>query len=117
MDFNTKDSGERKEFTTGMQRDVETGKPSFDLMLPLEVPYDQQMLTRFAQLLSRGAEKYDERNWEKAETMEELSRFKRSAARHFFQWMTGELDEDHASAVYFNIMGAEMVKFKMKEGK
>jgi hypothetical protein len=35
--------------------------------------------------------------------------------RHFLQWFRGETDEDHASAVFFNVNGAEFVKDKMRE--
>jgi hypothetical protein len=117
MNYTTKDSGQRKEFKTGMIRDAEGGKPRFELLILKDLPYEEQMLTRFAGLLARGAEKYESRNFEKAETEEELSRFKESAFRHFMQWVCDEDDEDHASAVWFNIMGAEMVKWKMKNKK
>jgi hypothetical protein len=104
--FETKDSGTRKEFSTGMLRDADNGKLRFDLIyLP--------MLERWAGLMTRGAQKYSARNWEKAETQEELDRFVESAFRHFYQWITGETDEDHAAAVWFNICGAEMVKEKL----
>lgn len=114
-DFVTKDSGERQFFETGMQRDVSVDKPRFDLLLPLGVPYAEQMLTRWANLMARGAKKYASRNWERAATQEELDRFKESATRHFIQWLAGETDEDHAAATYFNIMGAEFVKGKLSE--
>jgi hypothetical protein len=106
--FKTKDSGKRQEFTTGMQRDTQDDKARYDL---IDIP----MLTRWAELMARGAEKYGERNWEKAETEEELTRFKSSAFRHFVQWFEGDVDEDHAAAVLFNIAGAEMVKTKLKK--
>ena len=111
--FVTLDSGERAQFDSGMQRDTDTGKPRFDLCLPLGVPYEDQMLTRFAALMARGAEKYDDRNWEQATGQAELDRFKASAFRHFMAWMCGERDEDHAAAVWFNIMGAEYVTGKL----
>jgi hypothetical protein len=50
----------------------------------------------------------------KASGQEELDRFRASAARHFAQWMAGDTDEDHASAVWFNINGAEYVKERLK---
>ena len=67
--------------------------------------------------MNRGAKKYNERNWEKANGEEEMNRFKASAIRHFFQWMSGEEDEDHAVAVLFNINGYEYVKEKQNVGK
>lgn len=108
----TKDSGERATFVTGMQRDTSSGKARFDLIVPEEIPYSEQLLTRFAELMTRGAVKYDARNWEKASTAEEMGRFKESAFRHFMQWYCGEEDEDHAVAIWFNIMGFETTKYK-----
>lgn len=110
----TKDSGKREEFTSGMKRDTQDGKPRFDLLFPVGVPYSDQFLTRVAALLTRGVEKYSERNWEKAAGMEELNRFKSSAHRHLIQYFTGETDEDHMAAVVFNLMGVHLVEWKMK---
>jgi len=114
-EFVTKDSGKREEFESGMQRDTQEGKARFDLLFPLDVPYEHQFMTRVAQLLARGAEKYDERNWELAEGPAEYSRFRASAARHFAQWLAGEEDEDHAAAVVFNLLGAETVGWKNED--
>lgn len=112
--FATKDSGERQEFDSGMRRDVETGKPRFDLIFPEGVPYADQFLTRFAELLTRGAEKYGTNNWQKANSQEELDRMRRSGLRHMIQWWCGEIDEDHAAAVVFNLMAAEEIKRKIQ---
>jgi hypothetical protein len=111
--FETKDSGQRAEYASGMVRDTEAGKARFDLLFPLDVPYSAQMLTRFAELMARGAEKYDARNWEKAKGAEELARYRSSALRHLVQWLAGETDEDHAAAVMFNLLAGETVKYKM----
>lgn len=54
------------------------------------------------------------RNWEKANSKEELDRFKASAFRHFMQWMSNEEDEDHAAAVLFNINAYETIKERIK---
>lgn len=112
-DYTTKDSGQREEYDSGMVRDTNDGKARFDLIVPEGVPYKEQMLTRFAELMARGAQKYGDRNWEKAAGETELNRFKESAFRHFMQWMTGETDEDHASAVLFNVTCYETVKYKI----
>jgi hypothetical protein len=109
----TKDSGERTTFETGMQRDVTTGKPRFDLIDPEPLPYEKTMTYRHAMLMARGAEKYGERNWEKASTEEEYRRFKQSAYRHFLAWFHDEVDEDHGAAVLFNIRGAEYVRLML----
>jgi hypothetical protein len=114
--WSTKDSGKREEYDSGMRRDTEEGKPRFDLVVPKGVPFEEQILTRFAALMARGAEKYSERNWEKANSEAELNRYYSSAFRHFMQWLTGETDEDHAAAVMFNIMCAETLKWKLANG-
>lgn len=106
MVFETKDSGRREEFKTGMVRDTQDDKPRYDLI-------DGPFLKRWAELMARGAKKYGENNWKKAATQEELSRFRSSAARHLFQWLEGDVTEDHAAAVAFNLAGAEMVREKM----
>ncbi len=107
-----KDSGNRLHFDSGMVRDVDDTKPAFDLVIPEGIPYDELMLTRWAELLRKGAIKYSRRNWEKANSIEELERAKASAFRHFIQWFSGETDEDHAAAVFFNINEVETIKFK-----
>jgi hypothetical protein len=75
------------------------------------------MLDRFAEHLTKGAKKYSARNWQKAETKEELSRFIESAYRHFIQYMENETEEDHFSAVLFNLCGIEMVRAKLRGEK
>lgn len=105
--FTVKDSGERQAFQSGMVRDTEDGKADYTLI------YDGPMIDRWAEHLTKGAVKYEARNWMKAAGEEELVRFKKSAARHFRQWLRGDLDEDHAAAVYFNINGHEYVKDKL----
>jgi len=104
--FITKDSGKRKNFKSGMVRDTEKNKPRYDLIyLP--------MITRLAELHGRGVSKYGERNWENANTLVELKRFKASAFRHFMQWIQNISDgEDHAAAILFNVNAAEFLKDK-----
>jgi hypothetical protein len=114
--FITKDSGKREEYDSGMVRDTQEGKPRYDLLVPLGVPYEHQFLTRVASLLARGAEKYSDRNWEKATGSAELDRFKSSAHRHLMQWITDESDEDHAAAVVFNLLAYETIKWKRDNG-
>jgi Domain of unknown function (DUF5664) len=109
VNFTTKDSGKREEFTSGMVRDTQEGKSNIALV------YSGPMLERWAGVLTRGAVKYAVDNWMKANGEAELRRFRESAARHFFQWMNGQTDEDHAAAVFFNINGAEYVKERLKE--
>ena len=107
--FVTKDSGERRVFETGMHRDSGRKDLRPDLL-------PGPMLIRWAELMGRGAAKYEARNWEKARTPEELERFREGAFRHFVQWFYGlNTEEDHAAAVFFNISGAEHVKARLAE--
>lgn len=99
--FVTKDSGKRIETKSGMVRDTQDGKPRYDLIIAETHGHD--MLTRWAELLERGMSKYRYRNWEKADSLEEFTRFKASVWRHFVQAMKGEEDEDHIAAVFFNL--------------
>lgn len=71
------------------------------------------VVDRYAQLMMRGAVKYSERNWMKAEGEEELKRFQSSFCRHLKQYLNGERDEDHLAAVFFNMNGAEYVRQKL----
>ncbi len=113
-EYTTLDSGARQHYASGMRRDLQDGKPSFHLLLTPGVPYSAQMLTRWAALMTRGAEKYGPANWTLANSAEELERFRASAIRHLMQWAAGETDEDHAAAVMFNVMAYEMTKWKME---
>lgn len=112
-DFVTKDSGVREEYSSGMRRDIQVGKPRFDLILPKDMPYSETLLYRWAMLMERGMDKYGYRNWEKANTQEELNRFYASAWRHFVQAMNGEKDEDHFAAVCFNLNAILFLENKM----
>ena len=108
----TKDSGERAKFESGMVRDTTEGKTLWHKVA------DGPLLQRWAELLTRGAEKYPDEeagkpNWMLAEGQVELQRFRQSAFRHFMQWFNGDTDEDHAAAVFFNLNGAEFVKGKL----
>lgn len=92
MGYETKDSGERQSFESGMVRDTQDGKPRYDL-----IPVGP--LKRLAGLYARGAEKYDADNWQKGQP---YSRAYASLFRHLIQWRAGENDEDHLAAVAWN---------------
>lgn len=116
-EFEVKDSGVREEYASGMHRDTQEGKARFDLLRPQGVPYEEQFLTRCAMHLTKGAVKYGERNWEKADSQEELERFQGSAERHLNMWLAGMTDEDHAAAVVFNLIAAETVRWKIAQDR
>jgi hypothetical protein len=100
MRYITKDSGERSQFASGFQRDTDTNKPRYDLIPP-------ELLRRLADVYTRGAQKYDDENWKKANSPEEYQRFIASAFRHFEQWRAGERDEDHAMQCVWNLIAYE----------
>lgn len=93
-DYVIKDSGHRRQFETGAQRDRGENKPRYDLVPPLA-------LRRIAMVYTRGAEKYDARNWERGMP---LSEFLASMMRHVEAFRMGEKTEDHLGAVCFNAM-------------
>lgn len=105
---------DRVRFEGGGMRDSQTGKPRFDLLIPEGMPFDRQYLTRCARLLAKGADHYEDRNWEKFGDQEALDRARSSAFRHFMQWFMGEQDEDHAASVFFNIQAAEYIAWKLE---
>ena len=110
--FTIKDSNKREEFDSGMVRDTEDDKTDYTNLL------HGPMFDRWAEHLTRAKPKYPDPepgvpNWTLAEGAEELHRYRRSAFRHFKQWMNGETDEDHAAAVFFNINGVEYVQDKL----
>jgi hypothetical protein len=86
----------KRQFDTGAQRDTDTGKPRMSLI-------PTQELVRVMDHYRKGGEKYGFDNWKHGMT---TSVFYDSAQRHLLKWWAGEEDEDHLSAVVWNIMGA-----------
>jgi hypothetical protein len=112
--FTIKDSGRRQSFASGMVRDTTEGKVDFTTVL------NGPMFDRWAAHLTKGEIKYPDAelgkpNWMRASGQEEYLRARKSAFRHFRQWMRGDTDEDHASAVFFNINLAEYVKAELQK--
>lgn len=60
-----------------------------------------ETLPDLAKLYEAGAVKYEARDWEKGRPQEV---FTNSILRHFTQYMNGEADEDHATAVMWNLV-------------
>lgn len=90
-----KDSGKREQYESGAVRDTNEGKIRWDL-LPIEA------LKRVAIHYTDGAKKYDDNNWKLGIP---TGRFIESACRHWAQYLLGETEEDHLSAMVFNILG------------
>lgn len=110
-EFVVKDSGKREVFSGGMQRDSAEDKVDYTLLR------DGPMYYRWAEHLRKGALKYGKRNWMKGVGQVELDRAMESALRHMEQWYRGDIDEDHAAAVMFNLNQAEHLKLKMSNKK
>ena len=104
------------EFEGGGVREAQGDRPRFELLVPEGVPYEEQILTRWAVHMAKGAEKYAARNWEQFSDKEAYDRAVSSAFRHMMQWMAGVDDgEDHACAILFNVMCAEHVRAKLRK--
>jgi hypothetical protein len=88
-----KDSGKRQEFETGSKRDTQDGKGRY-VLIPT-IP-----MRRLAKHYENGSAKYGDRNWEKGQP---LSRYLDSCERHLQAVKDGLTDEDHASAVSWNM--------------
>lgn len=86
------DSGKREQFETGAVRDTAEGKARPDLISP----YAQM---RKGEWLRKGAEKYDERNWEKGM---KIGRCIASLERHLQEYKMGLINEDHLAAIAVN---------------
>lgn len=102
------DSGERRHFATGAQRDISEGKG--DMM---SVPPNAML--RFSVHLEKGAKKYDRFNYLKGIP---CTSFMDSAQRHLEMYKAGYDTEDHLSAAVFNIMGMmemEAIKPEMQD--
>lgn len=134
-----KDSGGRREFSSGAVRDIDSNKGRCDL-LPLgvlaEISNDEVFacihdyiysgdkmrlvealkhfsnvrygdlctaLLEVAKHYSDGAEKYQERNWEKGIP---LHAYIDSGVRHYIKWLRGDTDEPHDRAFVWNMLGA-----------
>jgi hypothetical protein len=107
-EYNTvKDSGKRQQFSTGSVRDTRDGKGRFDLIPTLP-------LRRLAKHYENGAVKYGDRNWEKGQP---LSRYLDSAFRHLICVLEGLTDEDHISAVSWNMFAYLQTLDGINKGK
>ena len=96
-----KDSGKRREFSTGAVRDIQDDNNGrYDLLSPFA-------LHRLAVHTAKGARKYSAKNWMKGVP---LHSFFDSAVRHMFDYLANRLmnveqDEDHLAAAFWNLQG------------
>jgi hypothetical protein len=92
---------------SGAIRGSEEGKVDYTLAL------DGPMFDRYAELLTKAAERKGRRNWMNAAEQGDLERFQRGLMRHVRQYLRGDTDEDHAAAIIFNLNGAEYVRERL----
>ena len=102
-----KSSGQQQSFNTGAVRDISTDKPRPELISP----YFEERLGNW---LSRGAQRYEARNWEKGIPIE---RCIASLQRHLIAVKKGKVDEDHEAAIACNIMFIIHYQEMIKMGK
>jgi hypothetical protein len=98
-----------RQFDTGSQRDDDTNKP-----LPSHL--DAYVRLRYGYLLRQGANHYEKGNWRKGQPTEAaLESLHRHLAKFEINLYNGaEQDEDHLSAIIFNVM--LIMKNEEKEG-
>ena len=89
-----KDSGERREFSTGAVRDMAGGKGDM-----VSVPWEAML--RLSQHYEAGAKKYQRFNFRKGIP---VSSFIDSACRHLAKYQCVCDDEDHLAAAAFNLL-------------
>ena len=91
----------------GFKREGKEGKIDYTL-IPLDVLKD------LAIHYTSGAIVHGEDNWKKAK---DIKTFKKSAARHFVAILNGDEDEDHYSALVWNINCLKWFKLNAKKEK
>jgi hypothetical protein len=104
--YDLKQSDTKQTFSTGAQRDTQESKSRIDLISPV-------FLERLGMVLTKGAEHYGERNWEKGVP---LSRLLASTARHLNQTIDGLEDEDHPAQAAWNLMAYIHTLHRIKAG-
>lgn len=109
-------SGDTVAYESGMTRERKVGLPRFSLLVPTNVPYEHTMVYRDAMLLTRGAENHGARNAELGNDREALDDFAESAGRHYFKWLSGMRDEDHAAALRWNVRQYEESLWRLENG-
>lgn len=92
--YAVKDSGNRREFSTGAVRDMAEGKGRMDLL-----PF--YSLLELSKHMEAGAKKYGDENWRKGIP---LRTYLDSAMRHLMKFALGQRDERHDLAAAWNVL-------------
>jgi hypothetical protein len=102
---NLKDSGHRREFSTGAVRDMAEGKGRMDLL-----PW--AAIVEVSKHCERGCKKYGEHNVDRGIPVHSLVD---SAFRHLAKHVDGQTDEPHLIAAAWNILFAIQMELKHPE--
>lgn len=101
------DSGQKKIFNSGAQRDGDAGRGRPSLIPPCA-------LRALAYRYEQGAVKYGPCNWMKGVP---LSRYVDSLSRHLLAVNEGDESEDHLGAILWNAASMMWTKQAIKDGK
>lgn len=96
-------------------RESQEDKPRFDLVISPNVAYEDQLWTRYAVWLGKGAAKYGEGNMRKLEGPEAEAHAIAAAFRHLHKVAQGYDEEDHMAAVIANLDIINDVRTKAAE--
>ena len=96
--------GGKRVFESGSQRDDDTDKPLVNHL-------DPYVRMRFGYLLRQGANKYGKNNWQLGQPTETALE---SLHRHLAKFEMGCVEEDHLSAIIFNVQ--LIMKNEQKQG-
>ena len=100
------DSGTRRRFKSGAERDGATGKGMYDCL-------QHEAIRRLALVCEKGAEKYNKYNCKKGMP---LSQYFDSALRHLFKAVARHTDEDHLAMAMWNIAEAIELVYRIECG-
>jgi hypothetical protein len=105
-----KDSGERRQFSTGSRRDLSVNKGRTDLLF-FGVPFALKCVARHYE---EGAVKYGDHNWMRGQP---LSQYFRSAQNHLLAFSEGETTEPHIISAIWNLLCLVETYFLIKVGR
>ena len=101
------DSGQKKIFNSGAQRDGDDGRGRPSLIPPCAI-------LALARRYEQGAVKYGDCNWMKGVP---LTRYVDSLSRHLLAVSTGDATEDHLGAILWNAASMMWTKQAINNGK
>lgn len=90
------DSGHRRKYKTGAVRDRRLGKGRCDLLSGVAL----LELAKYMEACALPIGKYPARNWEKGIPIKD---YIDSTLRHLFKFLSGQMDERHEIAAFWNI--------------